>query len=152
MLTTTREQQRQRQHPTTPQHQHSSNNFICMPTLPPSLCLPLAAAPTPAALPAALLLSGTFYESQRLFRTKLIIFTAYAAVVCYCCCCPQLLLLLSLLVVAALLLLFVSVAAAAVSLSFCMCCAFNQFKAKISPAIHFSCPTETCLFITLAFI
>lgn len=100
MLTTTREQQRQ-QHPTTPQHQHSSNNFICMPPLL-FLCLPpLAAAPTPAALPAALLLSGTFYESQRLFRTKLIIFTAYAAVVCYCCC-SQLLLLLSLLVVAAL--------------------------------------------------
>lgn len=149
MLTTTREQQQQQrqQHPTTPQHQHSSNNFICMPPLSCSCLPPLAAAPTPTALPAALLLSGTFYESQRLFRTKLIIFTAYAAVVCYCCY-PQLLLLSLLVVAALLLLLFVS----AVSLSFCMCCAFNQFNAKISPAIHFSCPTETCLFITLAFI
>lgn len=138
MLTTTREQQRQRQ------HQNSSNNFICiparaLPALPLSLCRCCAYAPT-ALRP--LLLSGTFYESQRLFRTKLIIFTAYA-VVGSCCCCSLLLLLLS---VAA------AAAATAVPLSFCMCCAFNQFNAKISPAIHFSCPAETCLFITLAFI
>lgn len=133
-----------------PQHQNSSNNCICMLALLPALCrlslshslsLPLLRlrAYAPTAL-RPLLLSGTFYESQRLFRSKLIIFTAYAVVDC-CCCCALLLLLL--------LLLSVVVAA---PLSFCMCCAFNQFNAKISPAIHFSSPAETCLFITLAFI
>lgn len=68
---------------------HACPRSAGSPTL--SLCRCCAYAPT-ALRP--LLLSGTFYESQRLFRTKLIIFTAYAVVDSCCCCCCSLLLLL----------------------------------------------------------